>query len=84
MFIKLAQQIANLRYAQINLLIAAVFFFCEAINIKQRGDTTDGIRTFQQQLHAAVIHRVIARSNFNTAIHSEVVGTIPPNFQQIS
>ena len=45
-----------------------------ALDIPQAGVAADGLRVLAHQLHAVVVHRVVARRHLDAAVHPEVEG----------
>ena len=46
----------------------------QALDIPQAGVAADGLRVLAHQLHAVVVHRVVARRHLDAAVHPEVEG----------
>ncbi|VAU34750.1 Uncharacterised protein [Klebsiella variicola] len=46
----------------------------QALDIPQAGVAADGLRVLAHQLHAVVVHRVMARRHLDAAVHPEVEG----------
>jgi hypothetical protein len=72
--------VIDIGITQVDLPIAAAFLrihrrevirFCQALNIAQPRITADWTGTFTDQLHAVVVHRVMAGRHFNTAIYAQ-------------
>ena len=79
--VDITEQVINVSVTQIDLLIATAFGcingrkvvgFCQTLDIAQSGIAADRASPFAHQFHAVVIHRIMAGSNFNTAIHAEM------------
>ncbi len=79
--IDVTQQVVNVGITGSNALVAATFClinhrevigFRQALHVAQTGITADGPCPFPHQLHAVVIHRIMAGSHFNTAINAQV------------
>ena len=81
--INVAQQMVDIGVTQVDFLVATargiidrweVVGFRQALYVAQAGIAADGARAFPHQLHAVVVHRVMAGGHFNTAIDAEVEG----------
>ncbi|CAM3862898.1 hypothetical protein ESCOMM280M3_26440 [Escherichia coli] len=79
--VDITEQVINVCITQVDLLIATAFGFingrkvvgfCQALDIAQSGIAADRASPFAHQLHAVVIHRIMAGGNFNAAIHAEM------------
>ena len=80
-WIDVTQQVVNVGITGSNALVAATFClinrrevigFRQALHVAQTGITADGPRPFPHQLHAVVIHRIMAGGHFNTAVNAQV------------
>ncbi len=81
--VDVAQQVVDVLFLQIDLLVAAalrvihrreVVGFGQTLHVAQAGIATDRTRALAHQLHAVVVHRVVAGGHFNTAVHAQVEG----------
>ncbi|MNB84906.1 hypothetical protein D3C75_317890 [compost metagenome] len=71
----------DIRLLQVNLLIAAAFrrvnrrevvSFRQPLDVAQAGVAADRPRAFAHQLHAVVVHRVMAGGHFNPTVDPKV------------
>ena len=81
--VDVAQQVIDILFLQVDLLIAAAFRvvhwreivgFRQTLHVAQAGVAADRTRTFAHQLHAVVVHRIVAGGHFNTTVHAQVEG----------
>ncbi|CZY75713.1 Uncharacterised protein [Enterobacter cloacae] len=81
--VDVTQQVIDVLFMQIDLLVAAacrlvhrreVVGFRQTLHVAQAGIAADRARTLAHQLHAVVIHRVMAGRDFNPAVHAQVEG----------
>ncbi|CAM8485286.1 hypothetical protein ESCOMM068B2_23815 [Escherichia coli] len=79
--VDITEQVINVSVTQVDLLIATAFGFIDGrkvvgfsqtLDVAQSGITADRASPFAHQLHAVVIHRVMAGGNFDAAIHAEM------------
>lgn len=79
--VDITEQVINVSITQIDLLIATAFGFidrrevigfCQTLDVAQSGIAADRASPFAYQLHAVVIHRIMAGSDFDAAIHAEM------------
>ncbi|GDU50019.1 hypothetical protein ExPUPEC61_01723 [Escherichia coli] len=79
--VDITEQVINVCITQVDLLIATAFGFidggkvvgfCQTLDIAQSGIAADRASPLAHQLHAVIIHRVMAGSNFDAAIHAEM------------
>ncbi|GDB25960.1 hypothetical protein HmCmsJML243_03241 [Escherichia coli] len=71
----------NVSVTQVDLLIATAFGFIDGrkvvgfsqtLDVAQSGIAADRASPLANQLHAVIIHRIMAGGNFNAAIHAEM------------
>ncbi len=81
--VDVAQQVVDVLFLQVDLLIAAASGFVnrreivglgQTLHVAQAGVAADRTRALAHQLHAVVVHRVMAGRHFDTAVHAQVEG----------
>ncbi|SAB61585.1 Uncharacterised protein [Enterobacter hormaechei] len=81
--VDVAQQVVDVLFLQVNLLIAAASGFIhrrevvglgQTLHVAQAGVAADRTRALAHQLHAVVVHRIMTGRHFDTAVHAQVEG----------
>ena len=81
--VDVAEQVVNVLFLQVDFFVATalrlvdrreIVGFRQALHVAQAGVAADRTRALAHQLHAVVVHRVVAGGHFDTAVHAQVEG----------
>ena len=81
--VDVAQQVVDVLFLQVDFFVAAalrlvhrreIVGFRQTLHVAQAGVAADRTGALAHQLHAVVIHRIVAGRHFNTAVHAQVEG----------
>ncbi|CCK15078.1 conserved hypothetical protein [Cronobacter universalis NCTC 9529] len=79
--VDVTEQVIDIGVAQVDFFVAAaggfihrreVVRFGKTLHVAQAGIAANRARAFANQLHAVVVHRVVARGHFNAAVHAQM------------